>query len=106
MFAQQHDVPPVGAEQHVERVAGQRHGANRTFEEDIGQHARQERARHTKPVSLVEQITGECRGRGIAHDRHEAQQKLHAEPDAGARHHERRVEHGRQHVEPVERRTA
>ena len=47
MPAQQRDVAAVGAEQDVEGVSGERYGADRTFQQDIRQHADEQKARAT-----------------------------------------------------------
>ncbi len=106
MLAQQRDVAAVGAEHDVEGVAGERHGADRAFEDDVGHHAREQSARHAEAVGLVQQIAGQRGGSGVADAGHQPQQRLDAEADVGAGQHERRVEHGGEPVEPIKRRAA
>ncbi len=56
MLAQQRDIAPVGAEEHIESIARKRHGAGRSLEQHIADHPREEKTRHAEPMRLVEQI--------------------------------------------------
>ena len=106
MGAQQRDVAPVGAEEYVERVAGKRHRANEPLQRDIRRHAREQKPRYPEQRRFVEQITGQHRGDGIADARNEAKKRFDTEADIGPRQDERRIQRGRQYIEPVERRAA
>ena len=106
MGSQQCDVAAIGAEENVERVAGERHCANKPFERDIDRHAREQKPRHAEAGRFVEQITGQQRGDGVADAGNEAKQRFDAEAHIGARQDEGGVERGRQYVEPVERSAA
>src|SRR5262249_1355759 len=103
MATQQRDIAAIGAEEDVEGVPGERHRANEPFQRDIGRHPREQEPRHAEPGCLVEQITGQQRGNGVADAGNEAQQRFDAEADIGARQDKRGVERGGQDIEPVER---
>ena len=67
--AEKSDVPTVGTEKDVERVTSDRNGADRTFDNNVQKHARQQETRHAKFFCTIKQVQRKCRRGGIPDDR-------------------------------------
>ena len=98
--AQQIHVAAVGAPHHVEHVAGERHRSDHAVERDVPQHARDQPARRAERARLPDDVEREQRRHHVADAGHEPDQRIDAEPNVGARDHDRGVEQGRECVEP------
>lgn len=80
---QKPDIALVGFPENIEHIADQRHRAERVINRQIGQHFQQRRVRYTDPVRPADHPQTDHQPGCVAQHRHQPDQRIEAERDAG-----------------------
>ncbi len=82
---EQLEVPPVALEAEVDEVADERHQAHAEVDERVHDHAQDHHLGQAEARGLEHDPGRHQPGHGVADERHQADHRVEAEPDAGAR---------------------
>jgi hypothetical protein len=97
---QEAHVAAVCTPQNVEGVAEERHCADKAVDHDIAEHAYDDMARCTELARFVHDVKRHRGGNSIADPRHEPDQGIETESHIDARKDKRRIQQGRQRIDP------